>query len=542
MAFCQVRHALSRRIGVIAPIRRSVAPRRCSRSSHAADTARELALGTLVADASRTIMPMKHVVYRILPTCAALALAACGADLATDGPGEPPEDLREARQPAQTAQGRTAQGRTAQGRTAQGATAAGGWPVKVMTSGATVTVNGVTYPVSHFAWKDGKISGSYSVRRGSRLLPLPDDGVGVSFKVQPIDGLGPEETLRVVSKVTDTNEANLMASCAHRTNPEDVHLYRVQWFDSEDGRGAWKDVCDAPGGDAVGSGRAVFTKGYWKKLPAAPGVTPKTAYEDEDPQAFGLACWDGVAAKCVRWGYKEWQTLTSPRTGEPVEMRSLFIACQRAAMADYCGTGESFTQEDTPIDIWDAHDFIRKSDESITWPMFAEESSFDDSRAVCIEASRYESLPWSCSGKCAHSDSGGLACPELTQNFAEPFIDRSTCGDAQLIFVDTGSGAYCPHSPATTEEDSHAIPPRAPRTMHRSCNSCTADVCASHPSCCGPVTTEGGGWTSACAQYARDMCLFVPAIPTVPTCRAEDTLSGQMGGAVGGAVLGSWLP
>ncbi|CAN99369.1 hypothetical protein predicted by Glimmer/Critica [Sorangium cellulosum So ce56] len=495
-------------------------------------------------------MPMNDVYSRIPRTCAALALAACGADPAADALGDDPGDILEARQLAQAVQGRTAQGRTAQGRTALGELAGGGPPVKVMTSGATVTVDGITYSVSRLTWQNGKLSGTYRVRRGLlwQTVPLPNDGVGVSFKVQPIDGMGPEETLRVVSKVMDTNDANLMASCAHRTNPEDVHLYNIQRFDSKDSKETWKDLCDAPGGDAVGSGRAVFTKGYWKKQPVDPDVIPKTDYEDQDPNAFGLACWDGVAAKCARWGYKEWQTLTSPKTGKPVEMRSLFIACQRAAMADYCGTGESFTQENTPIDIWDTHNFIQKSDEAITSPMFAEESSFDESKAVCVEASRYERMPKFCQDRCSRprEETAMSVCLEeyeLAVDLGQkpPVIDRSTCGDAQLIFVDTGSGDYCPHSPATTHEDPYTSPPTPPKRMYKSCNSCTAAVCRDYPSCCHPVTPEGGGWTSACAEAAQRGCLYVPAVSTRPFCRA-DTVTSQMGGTLGGTMIGSMLP
>lgn len=61
-----------------------------------------------------------------------------------------------------------------------------------------------------------------------------------------------------------------------------------------------------------------------------------------------FSCRDGVAAKCIDWGYKPW--------AEQGQMSAYFQACTRMARADYCGTGHSRTIPGTMINYGDFHD------------------------------------------------------------------------------------------------------------------------------------------------------------------------------------------
>src|SRR5262249_42895950 len=156
--------------------------------------------------------------------------------------------------PTPAPQGSVPQGVAPQGSVPQGVSGYGfAGPIKVMKAGATVTVSGSTYPVSGFDWKNGKLTGTYA---GG--LPLPNDGVGVNFQVQPISGNEPPATFRVASKVMDTNDSSLMASCHQQTNNRDVPLYQVQWYDST--TSTWQNLCQ-PHPGYVDDGCAIFSKG-----------------------------------------------------------------------------------------------------------------------------------------------------------------------------------------------------------------------------------------------------------------------------------------
>jgi hypothetical protein len=58
-----------------------------------------------------------------------------------------------------------------------------------------------------------------------------------------------------------------------------------------------------------------------------------------------FSCRDGVAAKCVDWGYSPWD--------EAGEMARYFQSCTSMAMADYCGNGHSRTVDGTMINYGD---------------------------------------------------------------------------------------------------------------------------------------------------------------------------------------------
>ena len=109
-------------------------------------------------------------------------------------------------------------------------------------------------------------------------------------------------------------------------------------------------------GEAVGADRGDRTlsacerahfDAYTGLAVAIPGNVRDGAYVPSGRRRqFTLSCLTGVLAKCVRWGYRPWE-------GGPKQ--ELLKACVRAARADYCGTGRSYTCPGARVDIIDRY-------------------------------------------------------------------------------------------------------------------------------------------------------------------------------------------
>lgn len=109
-----------------------------------------------------------------------------------------------------------------------------------------------------------------------------------------------------------------------------------------------------------------------------------------------VSCMNGVFAKCaVVWRY--WRFEPESRPGVPADptvfeaatrQRKLFQACVRAAKADYCGTGESFTCDGTTIDVADGEINVRDRR-----PGDVLEADWDESGATCLDVTRLRCGP-----------------------------------------------------------------------------------------------------------------------------------------------------
>lgn len=93
-------------------------------------------------------------------------------------------------------------------------------------------------------------------------------------------------------------------------------LYTLSYKDAA--TGASVGACVA---DKSGTAKAIPVQGAWDSSGA----------HILSPSEFTFGCTSGVVAKCVRWGYKPWQSKGSTPLGPYHE------ACVRMARADYCG-------------------------------------------------------------------------------------------------------------------------------------------------------------------------------------------------------------
>jgi hypothetical protein len=89
--------------------------------------------------------------------------------------------------------------------------------------------------------------------------------------------------------------------------------------------------------DAEGRSAAIPLHGSWDR---------SGAYQSDGSLSF--FCTSGVIAKCIRWGYRPWQSVHG------TSLASHHQACTRMARADYCGNGTTNTQEGTQIDMYDS--------------------------------------------------------------------------------------------------------------------------------------------------------------------------------------------
>ena len=117
-----------------------------------------------------------------------------------------------------------------------------------------------------------------------------------------------------------------------RQDPErEIYLYTILYRNRVSEQ--WQNYCQ-PDRDNVA--KAIPLSGSWDR----------TGKHHENGR-ITFACTNGVLAKCVRFGYKPWQTVQGR------SLRDFHQACTRMVRADYCGNGRAHTKDGTAIDIYD---------------------------------------------------------------------------------------------------------------------------------------------------------------------------------------------
>jgi hypothetical protein len=135
----------------------------------------------------------------------------------------------------------------------------------------------------------------------------------------------------------------------------------------------------------------------------------------ESSSQFTFGCTAGVIAKCYRWGYRPWVASDSAPAGE---FAQLHWACTRLARADYCGNGQSWTQNGTLINVWDYAPAPGPFQQQGTPPAdFFFEAGWNTKGAVCLSKQRWLTLPPAVAQSCPDrlippgmSTSAGTVC------------------------------------------------------------------------------------------------------------------------------------
>jgi hypothetical protein len=240
--------------------------------------------------------------------------------------------------------------------------------------------------------------------------------------------------------------------------------------------------------------RAMALGGTWNQSGAYSGHATK----------FTFACTNGTIAKCTQWGYRPFpQTVKNSANETSSNLSSYHQACIRAATADYCASGRSFTKDGTLIDIYDyrpypssAKGYIPRTstvgyNENFDASAFVWESEFDRHGATAVDLMRYVGLG---------SIFGADGCPDRFALGTAPMPDSPhrpmTRHDAipvvsPVVNVDTTT--MCPHSEQMTG-----------RGLHPTCSACTHQLWEVKGDY--PCIRADGAWTSGCITDANNIC------------------------------------
>ena len=212
---------------------------------------------------------------------------------------------------------------------------------------------------------------------GTRTVILsPHDLVGMHWKemrcANDSDGICTEMAFRITAAVRDDS-----SSLQQETEePGDIWLYAVDYVATDGEPADWTPACGRGSSPDDSSEMGLFVDGSWD----GDGSWRSDGYT--------FSCPRGVIAKCARaWGYRPWQTRESPEHG-PVDLQPLHLACTRAARAEYCGDGVSYTEEGVLIDLFDIYGFNRR--EPVAG--FTEESTWDELGAITVHHARVPGL------------------------------------------------------------------------------------------------------------------------------------------------------
>jgi hypothetical protein len=163
------------------------------------------------------------------------------------------------------------------------------------------------------------------------------------------DGSGRQRRLRIDAVEPDPIDLN-----------GEVMLYTLSEPDAATGN--WRNACDPdPDGRRLG-------------FPLAGAFAASGTYEPDHPGLL-ITCTGGAEGKCIRFGYKPWQT-----TPDGIALEPYYQACVRLIRADYGGDGVGHTRNGMPIDLFD-HIGIQ-ADESAPGMTF--EAAFRPDGAVCV--------------------------------------------------------------------------------------------------------------------------------------------------------------
>lgn len=211
--------------------------------------------------------------------------------------------------------------------------------------------------LKHVLDRDGKPISGVVVRGGALWAPEGAALAGAQLDGMTTPGLSAPASpvrLRIDAIIQEGQEG-------------EVSLYRVSYQERKDA--PWRSICQ--GGEL-----AVALAGTWDYHA---GLAGDSGRRSANPAEVTFACERGALSKCVRrHGYHPWKG---------AEHDTLHQACVRATRADYCGTGESMTQDRTRVEF---HDSLGIQRDTSDWTL---EAVWTPKGASCVRSTRLEKEP-----------------------------------------------------------------------------------------------------------------------------------------------------
>ncbi len=125
---------------------------------------------------------------------------------------------------------------------------------------------------------------------------------------------------------------------------------------------------------------AQFTPGSTWDMP--------TSARTDDTRIVNVACTSGAIDTCQRWGYRPWEKAELASSALSVSLREAHQACIYMKRADYCATGDTYTEDGTLIGVDDAYNpAFQKSGGS------KREAIWGKSGALCLDVQRHPDIP-----------------------------------------------------------------------------------------------------------------------------------------------------
>lgn len=244
--------------------------------------------------------------------------------------------------------------------------------------------DGTAIEITHFGGDEMKafVRDQYGAQVEARNLS-PKDLIGMHWNEVRCESTGEgmctELAFRIVSVVFDGSSSTMAQAEIHGN----TWLYRVEYATRTDaGFGDWIPACASSADMEMG----LFVDGTWE--------SDGSWHSD----GYTFSCTRGVIAKCAReWGYQPWLSRESVNHGQ-IDLQPLHLACTRAARAEYCGDGVSYTQDGVVIDLFDIYGFNQPEPDLA----FVEESTWDEHGAITVHHAR---IPGLSPGQCRSSAS-----------------------------------------------------------------------------------------------------------------------------------------
>ncbi|MEZ4450653.1 MAG: ADYC domain-containing protein [Nannocystaceae bacterium] len=183
--------------------------------------------------------------------------------------------------------------------------------------------------------------------------------------------------------------------------PNGLVLMNVQYRELPDT--TWQPACKDGADQPV---KAVQLLGSWDPESGDP-------VGDQDVVSYG--CLKAALGDCALWGYVPGKVVSGK------DLRAYHQACTRAKRADYCGKGETHTQNGTSIDIYDD---LGVQEEATNWGI---EALYNEFGAVCINTPRKTN--WTHTGvitECASKGKSIDTCVDVDHDGDIDFDDYPT--------------------------------------------------------------------------------------------------------------------